>query len=119
MTSVSTITREFCGKTFTLKASTEAWAQVEAELGVSYGEVLLRMEKRAPRLMDATALFAAFVQPQGSQSGKSIRSIMPFDDGASFMQLIDHVRAATEAAMPPPAKKGDEIEEGGKQVNPQ
>jgi len=111
MASVSTLKRTFCGVDFVLKASTEAWAQVEDELGVSYGVVLNRMEKKTPRLMDASAIFAAFVQPQGSVNGKAIRSLMPFDDGSSFMKLLELVAEVTAAGMPEAKKTdGDETE---------
>lgn len=119
--SISDVQREWCKKPFTLRASQEAFAQVELELGESYAVVLTRMTKAIPRLTDVTAVFAALALPHGKYSGKTIRALMPaIDGGASLVAARDFINAALEAASP---KDGDvtgagETEEGKGKADP-
>jgi hypothetical protein len=104
-TSISDVKREFCGKQFTLRASQEAWAQVELELKESHLTVFSRILNEVPRQTDLTATFAALALPHGKHSGRSIRAIMPvMDGGKSMKQLAEAIKDAWIAASP---KDGD------------
>lgn len=104
-TSISDVQREWCKKPFTLRASQEAYAQIELELNESYAVVLTRIMKPVPRLTDVTAAFAALALPHGKYTGKTIRALMPaIDGGKSLIEARDFINAALEAASP---KDGD------------
>lgn len=104
-TSISDVQRKWCNRLFTLRASQEAYAQIELELNESYAVVLTRIMKAVPRLTDVTATFAALALPHGKYNGKSIRALMPaIDGGASLIEARDFINAALEAASP---KDGD------------
>lgn len=103
--SISDVQREWCKKPFTLRASQEAFAQIELELNEAYPVVLTRMCKAVPRLTDVTAVFAALALPHGKYTGKTIRALMPaIDGGKSLIDARDFINAALEAAAP---KEGD------------
>lgn len=106
--SISDVRVKFCGKTFTLRATNEAMVQVELATGDSWAVVMSRLPplKPAPRLFDVSEMFAAFVVPHGSYSGKQIRDLMPIlDGGEQLRELYRHVAAAVAKARPEPVEE--------------
>jgi len=110
----------FNGHKFTLRATQEALARVEHELGGSYAIPFQRsIANGPPRLTDVTAFFAALALPKVGKEGVTvyngiaIRKLMPFDGGESLLELRDHVRAAINKAMPVVKEDAPGTSEGG------
>lgn len=99
--SISDVKRNFCGKSFTLRATVEQLARLELETGEPYAVTFQRLGAGVPRLVDVSAAFACFALPHGKHSAASIRAIMPFDDGQSLIEAYQFVRDAVTKAQAP------------------
>lgn len=109
-TSVSDVKTTFAGTEFTLRATVEALYSIERFFAEPYYVVTARLLNAAPRLTDASEVFAAIALPHGMHTAAGLRALITFEDQAKrIKELRDGVALAIAAASPKkPAEGGGE-----------